>query len=215
MRTCERCGAELPQRKGPGRPRKFCAEDCRPKKPPHGAELIGKRFDRLEVLAYHNSARVAVRCDCGVEKEVPAADLRSGATRSCGCWRREHAKPPTIIKHGASGTPEYAAWSNARRRIVDPEHPAYKNYGGRGLTMAPEFLESFEAFFAEVGPRPGPEFSIDRIDNDKGYWPGNLRWATAKQQAQNRRCMKKPEPVPPAKPVKKSRLIPISETWAR
>jgi hypothetical protein len=81
---------------------------------------------------------------------------------------------------------EYLAWRNARARCRDTRHNAYPNYGGRGLRVAPEW-ESFQRFLADMGPRPGPGYSLDRIDNDRGYEPGNCRWSTWRQQHNNRR----------------------------
>jgi len=85
------------------------------------------------------------------------------------------------------GTPECVAWNNAKQRIFNPKAHAYKRYGGRGLTMAPEWVGpgGFEKFFAHIGPRPEGH-TLDRIDNDKGYVPGNVRWADWKTQANNR-----------------------------
>ncbi len=94
------------------------------------------------------------------------------------------------VRHGESTrtrrTPENTAWQNMRARCLRPSHPSYKNYGGRGVTVCDEW-ESFEQFLQDVGRRPGPGYSIDRVDNDGGYEPGNVRWATVAQQAANKR----------------------------
>lgn len=88
--------------------------------------------------------------------------------------------------HAADGnpTPEYVAYQNAKARCEKPTHPSYPNYGARGINM---LFDSFEAFFSELGPRPSPDHTLDRIDNDRGYEPGNLRWTTRAAQAENRR----------------------------
>lgn len=91
------------------------------------------------------------------------------------------------VKHGLSTLPEYRCWSQIKQRCLNPNHSAYPNYGGRGIGVAPEWAASFEAFFADVGPRPSPQHSLDRIDNAKGYGPGNCRWTTWEEQARNRR----------------------------
>lgn len=94
------------------------------------------------------------------------------------------------LRHGESSrthrSPEYTAWQNMRARCLRPAHPKYADYGGRGITIDPRW-DSFEAFLADIGRRPGPDYSLDRIDNDGCYGPGNLRWATRPEQQRNRR----------------------------
>lgn len=92
-------------------------------------------------------------------------------------------------------TPERRAWLDARRRCHDPRAAAYANYGGRGIRMCEEWRFSFEAFLAHVGRRPGPGHSLDRIDNDRGYEPGNCRWATPTEQGRNTRISTSPDDV--------------------
>lgn len=89
------------------------------------------------------------------------------------------------VKHGMSGTPEQHAWINAKRRCNNSKIPGFHRYGARGIKMSPLWENDFAAFLQEVGRRPSPLHSLDRIDNNKGYEPGNVRWATAEQQAQN------------------------------
>lgn len=93
-------------------------------------------------------------------------------------------------KSGGKYTPEYIAWSNIIARCCNRNSQAFKNYGGRGITICAEWRESFESFFAYVGSRPGKGFEIDRIDNSRGYEPGNVRWATRKINCRNRRSTK-------------------------
>lgn len=143
-------------------------------------DLSGQRFGELEVLVRAASRKGGTywlcRCDCGVEKEIWAGNLRSGSRKSCGCSR---------TKHGMWTTPEYRAWQSMLNRCRNPNNQKqWKNYGGRGIEVK---FTSFEEFFAEVGKRPSPKHSIDRINNDGHYEPGNVRWATKKQQTQNRR----------------------------
>ena len=90
-------------------------------------------------------------------------------------------------RHGGTGTPEYLAWKDMKQRCTWPSLAQWKDYGGRGITVCREWMESFEAFLAHIGPRPSAEFSLDRIDVNGNYEPGNVRWATRLQQRHNRR----------------------------
>jgi hypothetical protein len=94
----------------------------------------------------------------------------------------------TTHGHAASGrTPEYNAWVSLNQRCKNPKNPRWKDYGGRGVTVCARWRDSFEAFLADMGPRPSSEHSIDRINNDGNYEPGNVRWATRAEQYANRR----------------------------
>ncbi len=145
-------------------------------------------------------------CTCGNEKECDDKNVRTGNTRSCGCYRKEQIVANNTrlkTKHGKAGTPLYQVWNGAKQRCTNPEHKKYKDYGGRGITMCPHLQESLENFIACAGvlPGSGDEWSIDRINNDGGYWCGkaecsdcgpakrecNIRWTTRKVQANNRR----------------------------
>jgi hypothetical protein len=98
-----------------------------------------------------------------------------------------NVKMPRKIKHGMCKSTEYIAWSNLIRRCADPDHPSYANYGGRGITVCERWRSSFENFISDMGKKPSPELSIDRIDNDGPYAPWNCRWTTTAVQKANAR----------------------------
>ncbi|MET9138881.1 hypothetical protein [Streptomyces parvulus] len=154
--------------------------------------LIGQTFDRLTVIAPAGHDRQGRRlwrctCSCGAQEAVTTTDnLRRGRTRSCGCLARE-GKANRVRTHGQHSTPLYETWCNIIRRTTNPKHTSYANYGGRGITVCPEWRESFEAFARDVGPTYQAGLSIDRIDVNGHYEPGNVRWATPTEQARNMR----------------------------
>lgn len=161
------------------------------------ANIGGKKFNMLEALrpVYRNEQGNVVwlfRCDCGEEKEIIGIRVASGTTKSCGCLRRETAaKMGTAAKkHGKHSTPEYSAWANLKQRCINESCEAYPDYGGRQIEVCDRWKgpDGFVNFYADMGPRPSPKHSIDRIENDDDYTPENCRWATRSQQKANRRC---------------------------
>lgn len=160
---------------------------------PKRARLVGETFGRLTVVRYDRSLRGATtwlcRCVCGAEKVVRGSELRAGNTRSCGCLNRE-ASRERRLRHGHSTnaglSPEYKTWASMKDRCYQPSSDSWSRYGGRGIRVCERWLSSFENFLADVGARPSPKHSIDRINNDGHYEPGNVRWSTVSEQARNR-----------------------------
>jgi hypothetical protein len=161
-------------------------------------DLRGKRFGRLMVIRRSSShargklvhSYWVTRCQCGKVKEVRGSHLRSGNVRSCGCLTIEVMKARSTHHGEYDGTrwsPEYLAWRSIKGRCLNPRHSAYKDYGGRGITLSREWVDDPMAFIRHVGRRPSTTHSIERIKNNGNYEPGNVRWATDKEQQRNTR----------------------------
>jgi len=185
-------------------------------------DLTGQVFGRLTVVSRaENSkggkARWNCVCECGGSTTTSTSNLRSKRTKSCGCSRGELLSKLRSI-HNMSQTPEYTIWTGMKARTTKHNTNRAYIYIERGIEMCPEWRDSFERFYSDMGPRPSLEHSIDRIDNAKGYSKENCRWATRKEQARNKRNIHQIEFKGQAKCIaewSESTGISLSTIWAR
>lgn len=153
-----------------------------------------QRFGRLSFIQDEpikaNHRMGLFRCDCGNITKAPVHDVRRGHTISCGCYRIEK-QMASVITHGATvgrqNPPEYIAWKAMKQRCYDKKSINYMNYGGRGITVCDRWLHDYSAFLADVGMKPTPVHSLDRIENNGNYESGNCKWSTRAEQRRNNR----------------------------
>jgi len=162
-----------------------------PKMPSNFVDLTGKKFSRLPAISVVGKSSKSGRliwlfkCDCGKEKSASGKDVRCGHIKSCGCISSEILMARNVT-HGMSKTPEYVAWCKMRDRCNRESGKDYKDYGGRGIKVCDEWSD-FTAFYNYIGDRPSAKHSLDRIDVNGNYEPGNVRWATPMTQGNNTR----------------------------
>ena len=168
-------------------------------------DLTDQKFGRLTAKepvgkAKDGSLRWRCECECGNETIVTSCDLRKRGTkpqhrpiRSCGCLAREQSAS-RLLKHGATNcrdartwAREYVTWADMKARCNNPNTHNYYLYGGRGIKVCVRWQKDYTAFLSDMGPKPTPKHTIDRINPDGDYEPGNCRWATASEQQRNRR----------------------------
>lgn len=152
--------------------------------------LSGKRFGKWIVLERMPNSSWKCRCDCGEIKIVTGSNLTTGKSTCCGCNAKNVAKK-NFTTHGKSESSLYRTWATIKARCYRPSHIEYHRYGARGIIMYADWVNNFSKFedyiLSSIGEKPSKEYSIDRIDNSLGYIPGNLKWSTTKEQANNRR----------------------------
>lgn len=152
-------------------------------------DKIGSCFYLEDVSKVGRMRIVLFACECGNIFTTYLKNVKSGNTKSCGCFLDKKRKVGLHFIHGQSGkntTPEYRAYKNMMRRCYEIKRKEYTRYGGRGIEVCERWRESFIAFFEDMGSRPSKKHSLDRIENDKGYFKENCRWATSTEQIRNR-----------------------------
>jgi hypothetical protein len=153
-------------------------------------DLVGQKFGRLLVVSRAGSdkrgeALWECECDCGAVTVVAGSNLRKGRTKSCGCYKEELLATGQLhTTHGMCGTPTYSSWQNILQRCLNKNSTFYYRYGGRGIKICEDWL-TFENFYRDMGECPETG-TIDRIDNNGDYEPGNCRWATQKTNSRNK-----------------------------
>jgi len=162
----------------------------------HYKDISGQRFGKLIAVSYAYNKRYAYwhcMCDCGNTAVIRSDTLKNGNTESCGCLAKEWTQTGKMNrKHGMRKHTIYKAWIAMKQRCNNPKNKSYKDYGGRGIKVCDRWLESFDNFRDDMFPTWQESLTLDRVNNDGNYEPGNVKWSTWKEQGNNRRsktCM--------------------------
>lgn len=161
-------------------------------RPPH-VDLTGKIFGRWTVIGFSGRTKARdskwlCRCSCGIQKNVSGSNLTKGWSKSCGCYREEKSRE-TVNGFRVKGHPLYSRWGQMLSRCSNPQHFAYPDYGGRGVKVC-ERWHDFMLFLDDMSPGWRPGLTLDRINVDGNYEPGNCRWSDSIEQMTNRRTSK-------------------------
>jgi hypothetical protein len=152
--------------------------------------IVGQKINMLiavkELPQKHSRRRILCKCDCSNNTKVYFSEFICGKVKSCGCLIRKRTIERNF-KHGKSNTPEYRSWAGMKTRCYNKNQKSYPGYGGRGICVCKRWRHSFKNFLSDMGNRPSPNHSLDRIKNGKNYKPSNCRWATKKEQNNNTR----------------------------
>jgi hypothetical protein len=158
---------------------------------PNFSDISGMIFSRWTVLrrgerTKHGTWDWICRCECGTERSVNGQSLRTGRSKSCGCFHKEVMLKANVT-HGMTHTKVHRIWGAIKGRCHNQNNAAYQYYGGRGIVMCERWQNSFAEFYADMGDPPSDDASIDRINNSGNYEPGNCTWSTRHQQMRNTR----------------------------
>jgi len=160
----------------------------------HKIEMVGRKFNKLTVIKLAKSSKSGrlmwlCACECGNTKIVEGYHLRKNKIKSCGCLQKQRAHEANL-KNGASvgykRLPEYVTWCSIKDRCNNPNNKSFNYYGGRGINIDSEWNKDFLKFYNDVGKKPKAGYSIERIDVNKGYVPGNCAWIPVYKQARNK-----------------------------